>query len=49
LHSIRNAIFGALGNSVILNKLAAFGYTEERINEGKAKLENVNHLMTTQV
>jgi hypothetical protein len=49
LHSIKNAIFGALGSVEILKKLAVFGYTTERINEGKTMWENVNHLMTNQV
>jgi hypothetical protein len=49
LHEIGNVISGALKSIEILKKLAAFGYTTERINEGKALLEKVNQLMIAQV
>jgi hypothetical protein len=49
LHEIGNVISGALNSLEILKKLAAFGYTTEHINEGKAMLGNVMRLMTNQV
>jgi hypothetical protein len=49
LHEIGNVISGALNNLEILKKLAAFNYTAERINGGKALLEKVNQLMIAQV
>jgi hypothetical protein len=49
LHSIENAILGVQNNPEIQEKLNAFGYTPERIGEGKRLLDKVNGLMTTQV
>ena len=48
LHSIENAISGALDSLEIQAKLGVFGYTAERIYTGKRLLDNVVHLMTTQ-
>jgi hypothetical protein len=48
LHSIENAISGALDNPEIQMKLGAFGYTPEQIVTGRRLLEKVVHLMTTQ-
>ncbi|MDR1554003.1 MAG: hypothetical protein LBS69_11175 [Prevotellaceae bacterium] len=49
LHKIENGILGAQNNPEIQEKLNAFGYTPERIGEGKRLLDKVNLLMTTQV
>ena len=46
LHSIENAISGALGNPEVQTKLAAFGYTPERILTGRRLLDKVILLMT---
>ncbi|MDR1595097.1 MAG: hypothetical protein LBS43_11545 [Prevotellaceae bacterium] len=49
LHKIENCILGAQNNPEIQEKLSAFGYTPERIGEGKTLLNKVNSLMTAQV
>jgi hypothetical protein len=49
LHKIENGILGVQNNPEIQEKLNVFGYTSERIGEGKALLDKVNGLMTTQI
>jgi hypothetical protein len=49
LHSIENAISGALNSLEIQTKLSAYGYTPERIAAGKQLLDTVSLLMTAQV
>jgi hypothetical protein len=49
VHEIGIAIKGALGNSEILNRLEPFGYTAEKITEGKELLDRVNQLTAHQV
>jgi hypothetical protein len=49
LHSIENGILGVEKNPEIQEKLIPFGYTPERMNEGKGLLNKVIRLMTTQV
>jgi hypothetical protein len=49
LHSIGNAITGAMGSLPIQEKLNPYGYTFERILRGKELWDRVNHLMTNQV
>jgi hypothetical protein len=49
LHSIENGILGVLNNPEIQNKLTAYGYTAERIAEGKQLLEAVTSLIAAQV
>jgi hypothetical protein len=49
LHNIENGILGALNNQEIQSKLSAYGYTPERMSEGKSLLDHVTRLMTIQV
>ena len=49
LHSIENGILGALGNAEIQSLLSGYGYTPERIAEGKALLDAATSLMASQV
>jgi hypothetical protein len=49
LHSIENGILGVEKNPEIQEKLIPFGYTPERMGEGKGLLNKVTRLMTTQV
>ncbi|MDR0605365.1 MAG: hypothetical protein LBG80_13780, partial [Bacteroidales bacterium] len=49
LLKIRDSIFGVENNTEIREKLNAYGYTSERIAEGKRLLETVTNMMTTQV
>ncbi|MDR0605113.1 MAG: hypothetical protein LBG80_12495 [Bacteroidales bacterium] len=49
LHKILSSILGVENNPEIQEKLSMFGYTPDRIAEGKVLYENVTHLMTIQV
>jgi hypothetical protein len=49
LHSIGNGILGVQKNPEIQEKLNPFGYTAERMEEGKVLLDKTTRLMTTQV
>jgi hypothetical protein len=49
LHSIENGILGALGNPEIQDRLSEYGYTPERIEEGRALLDAATSLMAAQV
>jgi hypothetical protein len=49
LHSIENSILGVEKNPEIQERLSPFGYTPERMGEGKGLLNKVTLLMTTQV
>jgi hypothetical protein len=49
MHSMENTILGTLKSPIILEKLTPYGYTRERVMEGKEKLDKVNVLMITQV
>jgi hypothetical protein len=49
LHNIENGILGVEKNPEIQEMLILFGYTPERMEEGKRLLNKVTHLMTTQV
>ena len=49
LLKIRESILGVENNTEIREKLNAYGYTSERIAEGKRLLEVVTHMMTTHV
>jgi hypothetical protein len=49
LLSINESISGAESNPEIQESLNAFGYTPERLNEGRVLLNRVTGLMTTQV
>ncbi|MDR1182179.1 MAG: hypothetical protein LBL13_09415, partial [Bacteroidales bacterium] len=49
LLKIKEGISGAENNPEIREKLNTFGYTDERINEGRMLLDRVTGLMTTQV
>jgi hypothetical protein len=39
LHRIENGILGAQNNPEISNMMSVYGYTQERISEGKRLLE----------
>jgi hypothetical protein len=49
LHSIENSILGVQSSPEIQAKLNAYGYTAERIAEGKQLLDETNRLMAVQV
>jgi hypothetical protein len=49
LHKIENGILGVQNNPEIQNRLSAYGYTPERIAEGKRLLDKTLQLMTAQV
>jgi hypothetical protein len=49
LHNIENGILGVQNNPEIQDKLNAYGYTPERISEGRRMLDNVTGLMSSQV
>ncbi|MDR1895230.1 MAG: hypothetical protein LBR10_00375 [Prevotellaceae bacterium] len=49
LHKMKNGILGVQNNPEIQDKLRAFGYTPERIAEGKELLDKTSQLMTVQV
>ena len=49
LLKIRESILGVENNTEIREKLNAYGYTFERMSEGKRLLEVVTHMMTTHV
>ena len=49
LHNIENGILGVEKNPEIQEMLTPFGYTPERMEEGKGLLNKVTYLMTTQV
>jgi hypothetical protein len=49
LHQMRAGILGVQNNPEIQAKMAPFGYTPERMNEGKSLLDKVTQLMTTNV
>jgi hypothetical protein len=49
LHNIENGILGAQNNPEIQDKMSVYGYTPERISEGKQQLDMVTGLMSAQV
>jgi hypothetical protein len=49
LHSIENGILGVEKSPEIQEKMMAFGYTPEKMAQGKALFENAKRLTTSQV
>jgi hypothetical protein len=49
LHRIENGILGAQNNPEIRDMLGVYGYTPERVSEGKRLLDGVTGLMSAQV
>jgi hypothetical protein len=49
LHKIENGILGAQNNSEIRSRMSVYGYTPERISEGRRLLDEVTGLMSAQV